>query len=169
LSAVAHRTGPARQRAAAAWPPRAAPTARDKALSGRRRVPTALSRRSPAQPTEATRRRADCLARAARPPTASRVPPMPRQRHLARAARFLTAPSPLSEPTVAAPAVARRRARRRHAGEPTPPRHLRAPASPCRGRASAAHAGRAPCSRGPRALCDWAEREFGPVHPVKFY
>jgi hypothetical protein len=41
LSAVARRTGPARQRAAAAWPPRAASTARVKALSGRRRVPTA--------------------------------------------------------------------------------------------------------------------------------
>ncbi len=72
MSAVARRTGPARQRAAAAWLPRAAPTARVKALSGWRRVLTA----HPAPPDRslaALARSADrCLACAAAAPT-SRV------------------------------------------------------------------------------------------------
>jgi hypothetical protein len=73
LSAVARRTGPARQRAVAAWPPRAASTARDKVLSGRRRAPTAPSRCSPAQPPTASCRAA---------PTASLAPPASRPRRV---------------------------------------------------------------------------------------
>jgi hypothetical protein len=78
--------------------------------------------------------------------------------------------------------------RRLHAGEPSPPRRLHAPMS--RRRAARAPPPEAELgqrrARGPRALrpaeamarvatgraralCDWAEREFGPVHPVKFY
>jgi hypothetical protein len=71
LSAVARRTGPAPQRAAAMWPPCAAPTARVKALSGRRRVPTARTPR-PRPP-----RLAPCAA--SRPPRPRRRQP-PRMR-----------------------------------------------------------------------------------------
>jgi hypothetical protein len=92
LSAVTRRTGPPRQRAAAACSPRAAPTARVKALSGQRRV---LIARTP-------RPRAPRIAPA--PPTAA-SPCAPRPDRLARAAdsRLASAAAPIGR--VRAPAV----------------------------------------------------------------
>jgi hypothetical protein len=150
---VARRTGPARQ-------PRAAPTAREKALSGRHRVPTSLSRRSPAQPTDASRRSPARSPRACRrraDSAASLVPLGFRPRHaVAAAATSRARPSPGTP------------RRRLHAGEPSPPRRLRAPASRRRRRAAPPRrAPRAPlveaklgphCARGPRQRCARAVR-----------
>jgi hypothetical protein len=176
LSAIARRTGPAPQRAAATWPPCAAPTARVKALSGRRRVPTARIPR-PRPP-----RLAPCAA--SRPPRPRRrQPPRERRRRPDRPCPRARCPSH----AVAAAAASRARPspiavtprRRLHAGEPPPPRRLRAPASSRRPSPSSAathciavrraHARaawpRPSWASAAHALCVWAESDFGPVAP----
>jgi hypothetical protein len=110
---------------------RAAPTARVKALSGRRHVPTTLLAPRSRPPPRAARH----LARAAVVLTAA----SPGQRRLARAARLPTA------------------SRRRRLARPPVARHT-APPSPRRWAIAS-----------PPSPCVWAEREFGPMHPVKFY
>jgi hypothetical protein len=121
-----------------------------------------------------------CLARP-RPPdsAASSCPPVSRPPRPRR--------SPLDSVPHSAPLADRRLAphrRARHRPSPSPravsrrlpcagvepsPVHALQPAEAV-GHASAAHAGHAPCGHGPRpALCVWAESDFGPVHPVKFY
>jgi hypothetical protein len=138
---------PVRQCAAAAWPPRATPTARFKALSGQRRVPTVprtprprASLRLARRPTAPRARHRVPTASPAPPTAASRAPPPPRPAVSAR---------PLSEPS-------RRRARpspvavtprrRLRAGEPPPPRRLRAPVSSRRLSLSSAAAHYAACA-----------------------
>jgi hypothetical protein len=219
LSAVASQIGPARQRSAAAWPPRVALAQRLKAAVGtarrasrQRRFRQPLARVAPrrplphrappvVRPPRSTRRR-PAVPVASRPPPHAACPPPD------RACPSALTPSSTPSP-VAAPLSPHRR-------RPSPPVSRRLPAVSVRRRAlavavqrrravrrarrrprpswaSAAHAGRARCDRprpwaawpraapalcmwaeptprrGPRALCDWAEREFGPVHPVKFY
>jgi hypothetical protein len=123
--------------------------------------------------------------RAARPPDSAASPLTPHPDHrLARAAVILTACAPTAAdrsrvartaPAVTVPAVAvsapvsHRPHRLPCAGAVSSPARRAAP--PRRapreavGRFSAAHVGRAPRGRGPRALCVWAEREFGSVAP----
>ena len=198
MSADARRAGPARQRAAAAWLPRAAPTrarikrCRDGAAS-RQHPPRAAPRASDsvaaslhalARPRRARRsdrrlapRARQTAPRAAHPfrPRRRRCPSAPPRRPSPRPRRRLSppvsrhptprcqrAPASLADAGAAPPRRAPRGAPRAR----TPPAEARL------GRAArmwAAHARRA---RGPsrrpgraRALCNWAEREFGPVHP----
>ncbi len=167
MSADARRAGPARQRAAAAWPPRAAPTrarikrCRDGAAS-RQHSRTAC--RCRLFPTAASRR-----ARRSRPPPHAACPPPDRA--------CPSAPTPSSTPSpVAAPLSPHRR-------RPSPPVSRRLPAGrgragprqrcargPCpawpRARSRAARVGRAAPPQASPTLCDWAELGFGPVHPV---
>jgi hypothetical protein len=155
------RAGPARQRAVAAWAPRAAPTPRHKAAVG-------TAHRASRQPPRPRRSPPDST-----PPRARRRRPD----RLARAAVVLTASSPTVPPSRPKPRLSTLR-RRSRAGEPlllgrfprtgvVPPRARRA-APPCATLADRAgpHALRRlrPSQAAP-ALCIWAERGFGPVAP----
>jgi hypothetical protein len=181
LSGTASRAGPARQRAAAAWRPRAAHlpgavgTARRASRQHASRAPPPLRRLTHAVA------RPDSSPRPRRPPRARRRRPDRSPRSRRRPDR--RSPKP---PTPGSVAVSRRLPvaitphRRLHAIEPPFPAVSRAPA-PCHRRLAeqhraaavarsrrAAHVGRQ--GHGPRmqaapALCIWVERGFGPVTP----
>jgi hypothetical protein len=128
LSAVARRTVPARQPAAAAWPPRVAPAQRLKAAVGTARRASRQRSSRPRRPTpRAARPRARQPPRAARPPDC-----------LARAADARTAPPHSRRPDS-------------HRPSPGTPRHRAGPAR--RTRATCAATGRGPCGRGTRTRC----------------
>jgi hypothetical protein len=156
------------------------------------RVPTAcLAFAAPLPTSPRTPRRADRrlapLARPTAPPRPShRVPTAAVRSRVAWTApavarRRLRAGEPPSPPS---PVRQRRVIAARRAAPPCAAHRARRPAEVV-GRASSTHAGRDPRGRGlrtryargpsrrrgrgPHALCVWAEREFGPVHPVKFY
>jgi hypothetical protein len=139
----------------------------------RRAALTVASRRSPARQRHVTPHAAS------RPPRSEAALPGPQ-------------PAAVAAPAVTAPAVARRLSlspRRCAAVSRAPAPCSRRIAvqrrrAVCRARRPAEAAGRAPRGRGPRTRCVcglsrlrgrgpralyvWAEREFGPVHPVNF-
>jgi hypothetical protein len=161
LSAAARRAKPARQRAAATWPPRAVPTAQLKAAVGTvRRASRQLPHRTPRrarQPPRIPRRRPDRLASAplrldrrltdrAAVPTASPTPPCPDRRLADR---------------VAVPTAHRRRTAvyRTRAGEPLLLSRFRPPAP--RRRRLVEQRRRAPCAACARSRRAPAEVELG--------
>jgi hypothetical protein len=124
LSAVARLAGPARQHAAAAWPPYATPTARFKTLSGRCRArtapcPTAALHAAPL--TDRAPRHARPLADRRLAPRAAVPTEPPRPDRLAHAARLPTAAVRSRALAAAATAPARHPSPSRRAGEPSSP------------------------------------------------
>jgi hypothetical protein len=144
LSVVARHAGPTRQRAAAAWPPCATPTAWFKALSGQRR--------------------AQQLPRTPCPPARPRLALVTASRPLARATdSSLTSATAAPTGRVRAPAIR---------AEPSPlPPPRRAHQSPSRRTAvSTPMSHRFPIisvrrCRAAAARCVCAESDFGPVAP----
>jgi hypothetical protein len=161
LSDDARCAGPTRQRTAASWPPRVAPTPGLKVAVG-------TARRASPQPPRPRRPPPDSLARAAVAPTA----------RLARAAVLTAAvrsrrclgPSPSRAAHRSPVAVTPRR--RLHAGEPPFPAVSRAPA-PCHRRLAEQRRCRAASRRSvlpPRPHCASGPSVVSALwHPVKFY